>query len=86
MLTWFVSWFWKPSVGEKPDAKPRPIILAQGRHSLSPYRVLDWYSQHVDHQLDPLPPFPKGEAPPSPYPESPKTLPPEKPAPAHRKG
>ena len=57
MLTWFASWFWKPSVGEKPDVKPKPIILAQGRHSLSPYRVLDWYSQHVDHQLDPLPPF-----------------------------
>jgi hypothetical protein len=72
MLTWFAAWFWKPSVGEKPDVKPKPVILAQGRHSLSPYRILDWYSQHVDHQLDSLPPIPR-------------TLPPEKPSPEHSK-
>lgn len=75
MLTWFASWFWKPSVGEKPEVKPKPIILAQGRHSLSPYRLLEWYGRQVDHQLDPLPPFP----------ESPKSEPLVKPSPEHSK-
>lgn len=76
MLSWLKSLFWRPSAHKEDPSppKPKPILLAQGRHSLSPYRLLEWYAAQVDRQLDPLPPYPKGEALPRLYPESPRPL------------
>ena len=49
MWAWLMSWLQRSA----PEPK-RKIELLPGRHTISPYRLLDWYSQHVDHQLDPL--------------------------------
>jgi len=69
MLSWVKSFFFKPAVAEPDAPSQKIVVLPRGRHTLSPYRLLDWYSQQVDRQLDPLPPFPKTEPPVMPSPE-----------------
>jgi hypothetical protein len=65
MLTWLKSFWFRPTATVEPspqevkEERKKIIILPRGRHTLSPYKVLDWWNQPP--QLDPLPPFPPKE-------------------------
>lgn len=80
MLSWVKSFFFKPAVAEPDAPSEKIVVLPRGRHTLSPYRLLDWYSQQVDHQLDPLPPFPESLK------DGPKSESPATPSLEHNKG
>ena len=53
MFGWLKSW-WYPPTAVKPEEKKK-IVLLPGKHTLSPYRLLEWFRQPA---LDPLPPYP----------------------------
>jgi len=56
MLNWLYSWWYRSTV--KPEEKKK-IVLLPGRHTLSPYRLLEWWGQPTPKQLDPLPAYPE---------------------------
>lgn len=55
MLAWVKSWIWKPE--EKKEIEyPKQIVYPRGHYTLTPLRILEWWSS--EPKLDPLPPFP----------------------------
>jgi hypothetical protein len=61
MLAWLQSFWFRPTatVEPVPEKEERNRRLPKGRHTLSPYKILEWWNQPP--QLDPLPPFPPKE-------------------------
>ena len=58
MLSWLLGWWVRPTA-KKPEEKKKIIVLPRGRHTLSPYRLLEWWGQPPAlGTLDPLPPPP----------------------------
>jgi hypothetical protein len=55
MLSWLKSWWYRPTA-VKPEEEKKKIVLLPGKHTLSPYRLLEWFRQPA--VLDPLPPYP----------------------------
>lgn len=55
MLGWIKSWFYRPTA-VKPEEEKKKIVLLPGRHTLSAYRLLEWFRQPT--VLEPLPPYP----------------------------
>jgi hypothetical protein len=59
MLAWLKSFWVRPEPEPQKEERKKLIVLPQGRHTLSPYKILEWWNQPP--KLDPLPPFPPKE-------------------------
>lgn len=59
MIAWIASWWFRPTaVKPQEPEKKKIVVLPRGRHTLSPYRLLEWWSSPAT-TLDPLPAFPE---------------------------